>query len=457
MRHALRSLSFAATACVLAGAPLAAAQAPQISQDVTESVRVRVDNGYNVGIVVGIVSPNGTEYFSYGRTAVSGDQTPDENTVFEIGSITKVFTSILLADMVERGEVAFDDRIDQYLPSTVRSPTRNGQSITLAHLATQTSGLPRMPNNFSPADPDNPFADYSVEQMYDFLSGHTLRRDIGAEYEYSNYGVGLLGHILTLRAGMTYEELVERRITDDLGMADTRITLTAEMGMRLATGHLGAMEVANWDIPTLAGAGALRSTARDMLTFLAANMGLTESRLHSAMKITHESRHQAGSPNMHIGLGWHIRTGGDREVIWHNGGTGGYRSFAGFVREGQIGVVVLTNTSGSADDIGFHLLDPSFPLREIRIPVDVDPEILDSYVGIYELQPGVVFDIQLQNGQLAVQLTGQSRFPIYAESETEFYYRVVEASITFVMNEQGEVTELILHQGGRDQTARRVP
>ncbi|MEE8572659.1 MAG: serine hydrolase [Gemmatimonadota bacterium] len=439
---------------LVAGPVICVAQAQEIPESVQQSIRDRVDHDYNVGIVVGVVNPHGTHYYAYGRTRIGAEGTPDENTVFEIGSITKVFTSLLLADMVERGEVAFDDPIEDYLPSSVEVPTRNGRSIGLEDLATQISGLPRMPNNFAPADPSNPYADYSVEQLYEFLSNHTLRRDIGAEYEYSNYGVGLLGHILELRAGMSYEELVEQRIAERLGMPATRITLTPD---RLAAGHAGSAVVSNWDIPTLAGAGALRSTARDMLTFLSANLGLTQSELLGAMQATHRPRHSAGSPNMQIGLGWHVRTGGSREIVWHNGGTGGYRSFAGFVNETQTGVVVLTNTSQRADDIGFRLLDPNLPLREIRVPVDIDPDILERYVGRYELVPGYVFDVTAASGQLFAQLTGQPRFPVYPKSETEFYYTVVEARLTFEVDESGEVTALVLHQGGADRRAQKLP
>jgi CubicO group peptidase (beta-lactamase class C family) len=338
-----------------------------------------------------------------------------------------------------------------------QAPTRNGRSITLEDLATQTSGLPRLPSNFAPADAANPYADYSVKQMYDFLSSYTLRRDIGARYEYSNYGVGLLGHILTLRAGVDYEELVEERIADVLGMPDTRITITPERRSRLAIGHSGSQEVTNWDIPTLAGAGALRSTAQDMLVFLAANLDLTETPLRAALEMTREARHEAGGPRMHIGLGGHIRTGGEHEVVWHNGGTGGYRSFAGFVEETHTGVVVLTNTDMSADDIGFHMLDASIPLREIRVPVAVDPAILDQYVGRYALTPQAIVEVTVDDGKLFTQLTGQPRFQIYPESETEFFLTVVDAQLTFVRDESGKVSAVTLHQNGANLTATRLP
>ena len=130
--------------------------------------------------------------------------------------MTKVFTSLLLMDMTRHGEIALTDPVSKYLPASVKVPERNNRKITLADLSTQSSGLPRMPTNFAPKDQMNPYADYSVQQMYDFLSGYQLTRDIGSQYEYSNLGVGLLGHVLSLRAGTSYEALVRSRICDPL-------------------------------------------------------------------------------------------------------------------------------------------------------------------------------------------------------------------------------------------------
>src|SRR5215472_4084033 len=268
--------------------------------------RVGAENR-GVAIVVGIVDGNGRRIVSYGSLAKDDKRRLDGDTVFEIGSMSKVFTSLLLMDMVRKGEVALNDPISKYLPSTVKVPERNNRQITLADLSTQSSGLPRMPNNFNPKDPDNPYADYSVQQMYDFISGYTLTRDIGSQFEYSNLGVGLLGHVLTLRAGKSYEDLVRARICDALGMKDTRVTLTPEMKARLAIGHNEAGNpVANWDIPTLAGAGALRSTANDMLTFLAANIGFTKTPLAPAMAAMLDVSRRSGSPGLDVALAWHI-------------------------------------------------------------------------------------------------------------------------------------------------------
>jgi len=329
-----------------------------IPESTKDLVRSYVDQGLNVGIVVGIVTPCGTEIYAYGETELSGGQPVDENTIFEIGSTGKPFTAILLADMVERNEVSFDDPIEQFLPNNVTVPTRGERSITLIDLATHTSGLPNIPDNFAPADMNNPYADYTVEQMYEALEQFNLKRTIGIQYEYSNFGMGLLGHILSLRSGMSYEELMVTRIANELGMPGTRITLTPEMKSRLATGYRDGEPFPLWDIPTLAGAGALRSTVRDMLTFLAANMGLMESRLYEAMQLTHEPRYPVDA-SMEVGLAWHIRTLNHAQVVEHHGATGGYWSFAGFIKDKKTGVVVLTNTFHDIDEIGLGLLRES--------------------------------------------------------------------------------------------------
>jgi D-alanyl-D-alanine-carboxypeptidase/D-alanyl-D-alanine-endopeptidase len=339
-----------------------------IPDEVKENIRKRIENEESVGMVVGFINPQGRrDYFCVGTLTMGGDEPVDENSIYEIGSISKAFTGIVLADMVVNNELRLDDPAEIYLPETVKVPSRNGEEITLEHLATHTSALARMPSNFHPADLSNPYADYSVENMYEFISGYTLRRDIGEKYEYSNLGMGLLGHILSLKAGMDYEQLISERICKVLGMDSTVISLTEGLKERLARGHNPAGEVPNWDMPTLAGAGAILSTAHDMLTFLAANMGINPSKLSAAMDMSHEARVDA-SKNMKIGLGWHISDNGTTQIIWHNGGTGGYRTFCGFIKDEKIGVVVLSNMNISADDIGFHLLDSSYELKNIKEP-----------------------------------------------------------------------------------------
>ena len=323
----------------------------------------RVDVGKKtVGVVVGVVDPDGRRVSAYGKLDQGRDQALDGDTVFEIGSITKVFTSLVLADMIEHGEVKAEDPVAKYLPPDVNVPRRNGRQITLLDLSMQVSGLPRLPNNLRPADFANPYADYDARKLYDFLSGYTLTRDIGEKYEYSNLAVGLLGHALSLKAGTSYEEMVRRRIVEPLGMSSTSITLSDSQRKRLAVGHDATLKaVKNWDLNVLEGAGAIRSTANDLLKLLAANLDMTETPLRPAMHRMRSVHRDTGTPDLEIMMAWHVLHKAGNDVVWHNGGTGGYRSFLGFNVSSKSGVVVLCNSVNSCDDIGLHVLDSRFP------------------------------------------------------------------------------------------------
>ena len=430
--------------------------------DIRQILVDRIDAQHqSVGIVVGVIGPEGRRVIAYGHLEKGDPRTLDGDTVFEIGSATKVFTSLLLADMVQRREVALDDPVAKYLPPGVKMPERNGRVITLVDLATHTSGLPPLPANLKPKDPGNPYADYSVDQLYQFLSGYQLTRDIGSQYEYSNLGGGLLGHVLARRAGMDYETLVRTRICDPLGMNNTRITLTPEMKARLAVGHNRALDpVENWDLPTLAGAGALRSTANDMLTFLAANLGYIKSPLAPAMAAMLKVRRPTGQRGFDVAIGWHLYKTTNTELVEHNGGTGGYRSYIGFDPKQRVGVVALSNTATMAgvDDIGRHMLDASVPLTmppKERQEISVDPKLFDQYVGTYAFTPGAILTITRDGAHLFAQLTGQGKIEIFPESPRDYFAKIVDAQITFVTDNSGRATELVLHQGGIDQHAKR--
>lgn len=297
--------------------PALFAQVPSNAR-IAEILADRIDvQKRSVGISVGVIDGSGRRIVSHGKLSKEGSPV-DGDTVFEIGSVTKVFTALLLADMVEKGDLRFDDPAAKYLPKEVTVP----ETITLEHLVTHMSGLPVMPSNLSPADPSNPYADYTVNQMYEFLTSHTLARGPGEKYEYSNLGAGLLGHILALRTGVDYETLVQTRIATPLEMESTAITLSDALRARLALGHSNDLkQVSNWDIPTLAGAGALRSTVNDMLSFVGANIGLVDTSLAAPLRAQLETRHETGMQGLEIALGWHIFKG-ENEVIWHDGATG---------------------------------------------------------------------------------------------------------------------------------------
>jgi CubicO group peptidase (beta-lactamase class C family) len=344
---------------LLTSAPSAGAEdSGAIPADVVSAVRARVDAGRNVGIALGVVTPEGTSFYAYGTTTMDGDEPVDETTLFEIGSVAKPITALLLAEAVERGDLSLEDPIDGDLPPSVTPPSQAGFSIRYRHLATHTSGLPPIPDNLDPADWDNPYADYTVDQLYEAISGFELT-GLGA-YAYSNLGFGLLGHLLELRYGASYESLVIDRICDVLGMPDTRATLSDKQRERTATGYRDGEVFPIWDNPTLAGAGCLLSTVKDLTVFVAANLGLIDSPLDAAMQRTQRIYVYGAIP---VGLGWHmLDTPSGGRLIEHHGATGGTWSYVGFLPEEGIGVVVLTNTYVDSDDLGRHLLDPGWPL-----------------------------------------------------------------------------------------------
>lgn len=319
-------------------------------------------DGRNIGMVIGLVDERGSRIFSAGSPDNGTHQELNGGSVFEIGSITKTFTALLLQDMVERGEMRLDDPVAAYLPKSVRMPTHNGKEITLANLAAQDSGLPFNAKNLSSGE--NPFADYTADKLYDFLANYTLTNDPGAKFEYSNLGMGLLGHVIALKAGTNYESLVADRICRPLRMNETRITLLPGMNARLARGHNAAGKVvSNWDFQALAGCGALRSTANDLLKYVSAQLGLTRSSLTPLLEKTQVIRHRGdpffGDTAMPwVDQGQSAQTG--MELLGHAGGTAGYSTFIGFDRQHRRGVVVLLNQqSGTVHSLmlGWLLLE----------------------------------------------------------------------------------------------------
>ena len=439
------------------------AQAPAPAGDsaIGALLEARVRGGHHAGLVVGILDGGRT------RVIVAGSAGPGRpplsgQTLFEIGSISKAFTATLLAEMAQRGEVRLDQPVDALLPAGTRVPA-GARAITLEDLATHRSGLPRLPDNLAPRDPANPYADYDAPRLYDFLRRHTLRREPGAQYEYSNLGAGLLGHALALRAGERYDALLRRRVLEPLGLRDTRIAIPPADARRFAAGHDAAGDtVPGWDLGVLQGAGALRSTADDMLRFLRANLEATaETPLGRAMLAAHEPRATV-SGQLRIALGWHVRARPDRNLVWHNGGTGGFSSFAGFDRARQRAVVVLSNTAASVDDIGMHLLDPEVPYatpapKSWPAEVALDSAAIDRLVGEYRFSPTFAVTVVREGDRIYIQPTGQGRARAYAESPTALFLKVVAARLTFERDTSGRATVMLLHQNGAIQRGTRVP
>ena len=349
----------------------------------------------NIGVVAGVIDRGQNLVQGYGQARDDRAGSPDAETVFEIGSVTKVFTSTLLAILATEGLLDLNQPVRDLLPEL----SHLSPEVTPLSLATHTSGLPRLPGNFYAQmfrNMRNPYANYTTGDMLAFLARYRPRPKRRAESQpgvsYSNLGGGLLGYLLARRAGVSYEDAVVSRICDPLDLADTRVTLTSDQQARLATPHSPRGKPAsNWDIPSLAGAGALRSTAKDMLKFLAAQLDQSPHDLTSALADCHNLRVRLPPPPtsgllgkiasrlerrisaspiapVGVGLGWFLVKLGDSGAIahMHNGATGGYRAFAGFVKESETAVVVMANRglseydlvfrAKSVDDIGLDIL-----------------------------------------------------------------------------------------------------
>jgi CubicO group peptidase (beta-lactamase class C family) len=308
---------------------------------------------------------SGWKAYSYGNISDENGTNVNGDSIFDIGSITKTFTTTLLVDMVKRGLINLDDPIGKYLPDNVKVPTYNGEMITIENLATHTSGLPDFPIGW------NRNQSYTNEQVYNFLSNITLQSEPGVFANYSDFGMGLLGHILAIDSGISYEKLVKDRILNVLGMDSTGIAMNSTgvtypdiLKSRLAIGHSGGQEVGFEFIPeALQPAGALYSTANDLMKYLSANVGLIKTKINDMLQETHLIRSEYQQPpaarataelfssnkslsTSYVGLGWFVDTNLGTDIIQHSGSIDGYSSFMGFNPDNQVGLVQLCSCEG---------------------------------------------------------------------------------------------------------------
>lgn len=408
-----------------------------------------------VGIVIGVIGPQGRRVISYGHLG-QGDPRPlDGDTGFEIGSVGKVFTALLLADMVQKGEVTLADPVAKYLPA-VKIPERNGRAITLLDLATHTSGLPFMPDDL-PAFDDAAATKYGAAQLRRFLAGYELPRDSGAEWDYSNIGYWLLGQALASRAAMDYESLLRTRVIAPLKLTSTAITPSPKMKAKLAVGHNAVLQPSPSlsTVPIYAemsAAGGLVSTVNDLLTLLAATMGYERSPLAPAMATMLSTRRPMPRHGEAQALGWVVIGEGDDQLIVHDGGTWGYVSSVGWDPKKRVGVVVLSNQLAGVSDIARHLLRPNVPLERPsatrRTEIALDSAALDTSAGQYEARDEGVFVIVREGDFLTIQPPaswGLPKLRLRPESPREFFVAELPLRATFQTDHDGRVNGLLVY------------
>ncbi len=412
-----------------------------------------------VGISIGVIADGKPQTVHLGKTAV-GKPAPDDQTVYEIGSISKVFTGLLLARDVVDGELSLQQTAAGLLPESVPMPSSPDREITLLDLATHRSGLPRLPDNLTELSSDNPYSKYDTRRAYAFLKTYQLPRKPGEKYEYSNFAASLLGDLVTRRHDSDYDQRLAAVITGPLKMASTAVQMTGDMKAHFARPHTADLTpTRSWEFADMPGAGGIRSNVVDMLAFAQANLNPPDGPLGKAINLAWKQHHPGNEKDFAMGLGWHIAR--DGQTRWHNGGTGGFRSMMMVNRQLGVAVVVLANTASPAVDALAEQIMQVLAGADIQTPepqqdIDVPEKTMRRYVGEYQLAPNFVFDVDVVEGRLMVGVTGQPTFQVFAKSETEWFYKVVPATLTFKLGDDGKAESLVLFQNGVRQTAKRI-
>jgi CubicO group peptidase (beta-lactamase class C family) len=379
-------------------------------------------------IAAGVID-NGTAAAAWYCADPNAQRSYDEHTAFEIGSVTK--TTALLAEFIARGEIALADPLAKLLPPGTSVPSFNGREITIADVVTHTSGLPPLPPNFRPADANNPYANMTEQGLLEALAATKLTREPGAKWEYSNYAMIVLSYALAKRSGKDFESLLRERLLVPLGMNETYAAQRPPQ-VRLAEGHLPNGEpAAPWDFhPDMAGVGGVRATLPDMLRYLEGQLGTRESAITPALARTHAQ--VASVSGVQMGMNWLLSTRNAHAIVSHEGGTGGYASFAGVDLTAKRAVILLSDTSLSANgglrSLGVHLLDPSAPAGVPRIVAEADAKLIDALAGKYRLPLiGLGIELRHKGPGLTIQADGQPEFEMGYDSAGDFYPRKFDA------------------------------
>lgn len=442
----------AALGLCLLGQPGSHAQDSQfgLNASLDSVIQQHVEQDLNMGAIVGVIQDGQTWVSSYGKISTARPQLPSGDTIFEIGSVGKVFTGLALGKLVTENKVRLDDPVHKFFPELAGTPA--GQ-ITLIELTTHASGLPRLPTNMKVSDDKNPYRDYQLPDLLDFLKSYKPTKPKPYPVEYSNLGVGLLGQVLAKAYGSDFETMIRELIAGPLGMPDTSVTLSPSQLGRTAQGHTSVLdETPLWDIPGLAGAGGIRSSLYDLLTFLRANLDPDSTPLGAAIRLSHQAH--ASLPDAKVGLGWFKYGSGEDEMIVHNGQTGGFYSLVAFKPKQRSGMVLLTNTSASIKCIGTLFSGESCELEKEH-PYSV--EQLDSYVGNYALTSDFSIEISRRGSFLIAHPTGQSRLRLRAMRDAKFEIEEGMGTLTFIKGLNGKVDRLLLTHEGKEQVGNKVP
>ncbi|MDG2524319.1 serine hydrolase [Stenotrophomonas sp. HITSZ_GD] len=346
----------------------------------------------------------------------------DDRAAFEIGSVSKTMTAALLAELIAQGKASLDDPLADYLPKGTKVPTFQGQPILLRHVVTHTSGLPGLPSRMKTANPADPYAQLTERDLLDSLGDVTLTAAPGSHFAYSNFASMLLSLAVARRAGSDFETLLTTQLLRPLGM-DGAYVSHVPTGIRVAPGHTpNGRATAAWTFPVdFAGVGGVHATLEDMVRYVQAELGRGSAPIVAAMAATQQPLSQ--SPPM--GMNWMLMPVGERRVLVHEGGTGGFSSFVAVDRTRERGVVILSDTAwhsiGSLGSLGLHLVDASFPLGKPRKTIAPDAALLDGLVGRYRIGDTLTMQLSQHDGALVIEPDGQGAHTMGYDDAGDFY------------------------------------
>ncbi|HEY0192120.1 MAG TPA: serine hydrolase domain-containing protein [Kofleriaceae bacterium] len=421
--------------------------------DVEAQVKPYLDSEVVSGLVIGLYDGGKTEVYGFGKGA--GAAAPDAATLYELGPATKVFTSLLFADAVQRKEVQLDTAVAELLPPGVTMPTRDNVAITLRHLALHASGLPRWPPSLAAkAQGPDPYGGYDEDALFRDLIHTELAAAPGANISYSNYGAGLLGYLLGKRAGVGYARAVGDRLAKPLELKDTTVGLPATAAARRASGTTDDLAPAPaWTADALAGSAGVVTSARDLLKLVDAELdaasGGTTQPLRRAMKLTQEAALDRTGDNE--SLGWMIDSAGR---YWHNGGTGGYHAFVGFDPKTKRGVVILASTATTLvdrlSDSLYKILDGAGP-APFKFPSVT--EVADA-LGTYDIR-GTKITVASQGKRIYLEGTGEPRHRMVPITDHEMWIEVLE-NVAVFDKEAGKIVRVGFGVGDHMLVANKV-
>lgn len=440
---------------MLALSPAAAARSPLLVEAVIE--RRLADSDAPACVAVGVVDHDETRIFR-GCTPDAGPAAFDDDSLFEIGSITKGLAGLLLADMVLKGEIRIEDTAAEHSRPGAKLPAFEGRPVTLRHLVTHTAGLPRMPPGFAPKDWRNPYADFGVDDLYAALAATRLQVPPGLTRSYSNFGFMWLSEILSRVGGKPFDVLLTERVLLPLGMGSARVRVPPGSESKLVGGHdLAYRPTSRWDdVPELSGVGGLRASISDMVKLAQALSGARATPIDAVIAKALEPLHRLGDLESHVGYAW-MQHEAHRRVHWHGGGSGGFSAMLVVDRGSKTGAVVLADSVARFDDLARHIVDPSQPLVTRVVASGLEEELRREYLGRYELSRSFAIEVFARGKRLYGQATDQAPLELWPLKKDLFSVTGVDARLRFERDPAGRVTRLVLIQGGRERPGSRLP